>query len=137
MNLTKRIYLILIFLVLLDVVLALVGFFFPDFWFAIFHGVDSNDPQGFLRRCAADWTAFALIQFIVLIKWRKNPVWLVMVSGVRLSDIFTDWAYLWFCSDITLFGKLALFSAGPGNLFFGWYLFHIYKKIKSGQIQTE
>ena len=88
-----------------------------------------DDPQGFLQRCAANWTAFALIQFLALLRWKKDPIWLVMVAATRFTDIFTDWAYLWFCDDVTMFGRFALFGAGPANFVFGWYFWRAYKNI--------
>lgn len=118
------------FLIILDVILATVGFFLPEIWFYIFHGAPYIDPQGLLPRCAADWTAFALIQTLAFFRWKKHPVWLAMVAGVRLSDIFTDLAYLYFCNDITWFGKIALAGAGPGNLIVAVYLFYAYSKLK-------
>jgi len=128
-TLSKRIPAILIALVFFDVTIAVIGFFFPGLWFRIFHGVPYNDPQGFLPRCAANWTAFALIQLIAFFRWKKDPVWLAMVAAARLSDIFTDLAYFWFCSDITLFGRASLLSAGPINLLLCWYFLKNYRQI--------
>jgi hypothetical protein len=48
-------------LVLLDLCLSTGGFFFPEFWFRLFHGVHYIDPEGLLRRSAASWAAFALL----------------------------------------------------------------------------
>ncbi len=110
----------LLFLVVLDVTLSTVAFFFPQLWFDLFHGVPYVDPQGYLRRCAANWTAFALFQAIALARWRRSPHWLAVVAGIRLSDIFTDWTYLWFCQDITFFGRASLFVVSPANLWLGW-----------------
>ncbi|MFC2091551.1 hypothetical protein ACFLTD_02130, partial [Elusimicrobiota bacterium] len=101
----KRIYGLLFALIVFDVVISVTGFFFPYLWFEIFHGVLYDDPQGFLRRCAANWLAFALVQLIAYINWEKKPYWLAVVAGVRFSDIFTDWIYLWFSADITSFGR--------------------------------
>ena len=52
-----------------------------------------------------------------------------MVSATRLSDIFTDLAYFWFCSDITWFGRLSFLSAGPINLLLCWYFLKTYRQI--------
>ena len=125
-----RINLILMALVITDIVLAAWGFFLPELWFKVFHGVPYNDPQGFLPRCAANWTAFLLLQIIALIRWPKEPFWLVMVCGARFSDVLTDFTYYWFCSDITWFGRGALLSAGPLNFLVGWYLLSAYKKMR-------
>ena len=119
---------LLVALLALDVVLSLWGYLLPELWFRIFHGVEYVDPQGFLRRCAGNWTLFAVLQAIALVRWRRDGVWLVVVAGVRWSDLLTDWSYLWFCSDITLFGRIALFSAGPMNFLCGLYLFKAFKR---------
>ena len=114
-------------LVLLDVTLTIWAFFFPRLWFAAFHGVPYDDPQGFLKRCAANWAAFALFQLVAWRRWRKQPDWLVVVAGLRLSDIFTDWTYLFSAHDITWFGRVALFAVSPANLAIGWYLLRTYR----------
>ena len=125
----KKIYSLLLALILLDVTIAVVAFIFPELWFKIFHGVPYLDPQGFLRRCGANWAAFALIQIIAFMKWEKKPYWLAIVAGVRFSDMFTDWTYLWFCSDITIFGRISLFAISPLNVVFGLYFLNAYKRI--------
>lgn len=119
---------LLILLIILDLTITFIAFFLPQAWFKIFHGSLYIDPQGFLRRCAANWLAFALIQLLALLKWRKKPYWLAVVAGVRLSDIFTDWAYLFFSSSITLFGRAGLFIISPLNLLLGLYFLNAYKK---------
>lgn len=119
---------ILVALILLDVAIAIVALFFPAFWFKVFHDAPYIDPQGFLRRCGANWLAFALIQAIALFRWEKRPYWLAVVAGVRFSDMFTDWAYLWFSSSITIFGRISLFIISPLNLLLGLYLLKAYKK---------
>jgi len=124
---------LLLSLVLLDIVLSSTGYLLPGVWFKIFHGVSYIDPQGFLQRCAGNWAMFTVLQTIALYKWEKNLIWLGVVAGVRLSDMLTDWSYLWFCSDITWFGRLALFNAGPFNLLCGLYLYYAYKRFNSTQ----
>lgn len=109
-------------LVLFDSSLAAWGFFLPDFWFRAFHGVPYDDPQGFLRRCAANWAAFAALQLAALLLWRKRPHWLAVAAGARLSDVFTDWTYLCFAADITWFGRAGLLGASPTNALLGWWL---------------
>jgi len=119
---------ILIALVVLDIVISVVAFFFPEYWFKIFHNASYVDAQGLLRRCAANWVAFALIQTIALLKWHKRPYWLAVVAGVRFSDMFTDWTYLWFSSNITMFGRIGLFIISPLNLLLGIYFLKVYKE---------
>jgi len=122
---------LLLSLVVLDVLLSLTGYLWPDFWFRVFHGTEYMDPQGFLRRCAGNWAMFAVLQAIALARWEKDTVWLGIVAGVRFSDLLTDWSYLWFCSDVTLPGRVLLFSAGPLNLACGLYFYLAFRKFSA------
>ena len=76
----------------------------------------------------ANWAAFALFQGIALFRWRSAPHWLALVAGVRFSDVFTDWAYLWFAANLTSFGRVGLFVDGPLNALFGWWLLRAYAR---------
>lgn len=117
------------FLVLFDVTLTTAAFFFPDFWFAVFHGVPYEDPQGFLRRCGANWAAFALFQAIARARWKQAPYWLAVIAGVRLSDIFTDLVYYFFAEDTTWFADLTLPTMGLVNLALGLYFLRAYTRL--------
>jgi hypothetical protein len=119
---------LLLFLVVLDVVLSTLAVGFPETWFKIFHGVDYVDPQGLLRRTGALWVAFTLLQATALFRWEKQPYWLALVAGVRLTELFSDWTYLYFAHNITAYGRIGLLIAPPGNLLFGWYLIRSYLK---------
>src|SRR6516225_5575186 len=72
-----------------DTSLSLIAWLVPDLWFRLLHGAG---PAGFdialLRRSAGQWAAFALAQGITLSRWRKMPIWLAIVAGVRFSDLF-------------------------------------------------
>lgn len=129
---SKRINTLLGALLVLDIVLSVVALFIPEFWSRVMHGVPYDDPQGLLRRTGATWVAFTLFQGIALARWRKEPFWLVVVAGLRWSEIITDWIYLYFCQDITLFGRLGLFVSPPVNILAGWYLIKSYQHC-SGQ----
>ncbi len=123
----RRIHGLLVFLVLLDVVLTTWALVFPQLWFTVFHGVPYDDPQGYLRRCGANWAAFLLVQSIALVRWRRDAVWLALVAGVRLSDIFTDVTHSFVAHDTTLFAKLTLAPMSLGNLLFGLFLLRAYR----------
>lgn len=125
-QLKKNVQWMLLSLLGLDILLASLAFCAPGFWFWFFHDAAYVDPQGLLPRCGANWTAFALFQAVALLLWRKRLYWLVLVAGMRFSDIFTDWTYLGACYNATPWGSLALFGAGPANLFCGWYLMRAY-----------
>ncbi len=114
---------LLVALICLDVFYVIIVFFFPDSWYQFIHGIPYNDPQGLLRRTGAGWAAFALFHFITLLRWKEAPNWLAVSAGIRLTEIFTDWAYLYFSQDITWFGGISLFLAVPINALLGWYFF--------------
>ena len=86
--------LLLVFLVLLDVVLSTLCLFFPETWLRLLHDAPDIDPQGLLRRTGAVWASFTLFHLIALLKWHRQPYWLPLVAGVRLTEVFSDWVYL-------------------------------------------
>ena len=100
-----------------DTGLFLMAWLFPDLWFRLFHDAA---PVGFdvalLRRSAGQWAAFALAQGIALVYWKKNPVWLVIVAGVRFSDLFTDISYILAVPSLTTFGWVCLLPPPLLNL---------------------
>lgn len=123
--------LLLLFLIILDTVLSVLALGMPALWFRIFHGTPYEDPQGLLRRTGAIWVAFTLLQVIALVEWRTAPYWLVLIAGVRLTELFSDWTYIHFARNMTTRGRIALFIAPPGNLLMGWYLIESYLVIMS------
>ena len=130
-KLRNFIYVLLGFLVILDLVLSTTCLVFPDKWFMTFHGVhyDNLDVEGLLKRTGALWVAFTLLQLLAFFFWRKSPWWLVLIAGVRLTELFSDWTYMYVAHTITTIGKMGLFIAPPGNLAFGIFLVWAYKKI--------
>ena len=129
MRLHKLITSLLLILVLMDLALSVWGFFFPEAWYAIFHDANYIDPQGLLRRCAANWLAFFILQAIALFAWKRSPWWIVVVAGCRLGDCMTDITCLVFSESISTMGKIGFPLAGLGNLFLGITLILLYKKI--------
>ena len=97
--------------------LFLIARLAPDLWFRLLHNVA---PAGldiaFLRRSAGQWAAFALAQGITLSRWRKTPVWLAIVAGVRFSDLFTDISYLLAVPYLTTLGWICLLPPPLLNL---------------------
>jgi hypothetical protein len=126
----RRINALLLGLIALDAAISATAFSSPALWYSVVHGAAYVDPQGLLRRTAANWCAFAVVQAAALFQWRAKPYWLAVVAGARLSDMFTDWSYLYFCHDITRFGRLALLAASPLNALIGWYLIRTYLKLE-------
>lgn len=92
---------VLVAAIILDVALVALTALNPDWWFTELHGVEVNDPfaHGLLFRAAAHWAAFAVFQIAALSRWRRHRVWLAVIAGLRLSDVFTDWAYLALAPD--------------------------------------
>jgi hypothetical protein len=100
-----------------DTSLFLIAWLAPDLWFRLLHGVA---PAGldiaFLRRSAGQWASFALAQGIALSRWRKNPIWLAIVAGVRFSDLFTDISYVLAVPYLTTLGWMCLLPPPLLNL---------------------
>ena len=78
------------------------------------------DPQALLKRTGAVWVAFTLLQLIAFFRWEKAPWWLVLIAGVRLTELFSDWTYMWLASSMTHAREASDFSSRlAGNLAFG------------------
>jgi hypothetical protein len=126
---TLAINVLLLFLIILDVVLCTLALLFPNTWFKIFHDRPYTDPQGLLRRTGAVWVAFTLLQVIALVKWQGQYYWLVLIAGVRLTELFSDWTYLYFAQNTTWSGRVSLFIAPPANLAMGWFLIESFLRL--------
>lgn len=111
--------LLLLFLVLLDLVLSSLCLLRPDLWIQTMHGGEYGDPLGFIRRLGAVWLAFFIFQLVALVLWQKHPYWLVLVAGIRFTEIFSDWFYWYFAEQLTWFGNFGLLIAPPSNIIFG------------------
>lgn len=133
----RRIQGVLIGLVIFDLTLVIVAALFPQLWFDVFHGVAYDDPQGFLRRCAANWAAFLLMQSLALARWKKDRVWLAIVAGVRLSDIFTDVTYVLVARDTTWFAKATLAPSSVANLLLGLFLLRAYRAMAHAGVTSD
>ena len=113
----------LIALIAFDLAVAVGALLLPDLWFRILHDAEYVDPGGLLRRTGAIWVAFTVLQVLALPRWRTAPVWLVLVCGIRLSEMFADWTWLAFAEQVTPFGTAALIFTLPANLLICWFLF--------------
>ena len=102
-----------------DAVLCALSWWRPELWFHLLHHAD---PVGFdvalLRRAGGQWAAFALVQAIALLQWRTRPLWLVVVAGARVSDLFTDLSYIAAVPLLTPFGWATLVPPAFLNLAF-------------------
>ena len=92
----KSVDLVLVIAIVVDVVLVAWTALDPGWWFQRLHGVETVDmfAQGLLFRVAAHWAVFAVFQIAALMSWRRWTGWLLIIAGVRFSDVFTDWSYL-------------------------------------------
>jgi hypothetical protein len=136
-SLRRGIYFLLGFLVVYDTVLSTTAIFFPETWFKVIHDAPYVDPQGLLRRTGAVWAAFTLLQLLALLRWEREPWWLVLIAGVRLTEVFSDWTYLFVCQSATPFGIFGLVVNPPGNLAIGSFLVWAYLQIMQGRPGTK
>lgn len=123
----KRISNLLLALTIFDIILVIWAFFFPQFWFSFYHGTEYVDPQALLKRCGANWAAFALLEFLAFRNWKKNSFWLAIIAGVRLSDIFTDITCAFMATNLTVFGWVGFLVMSPTNLLMGLWFLKAYK----------
>jgi len=78
-----------------DSLIFLMSWLAPDLWFHGFHGkLPTGLETAFLRRSGGQWLGFAIVQAIAILRWRRAPIWLVVVAAVRFSDLFTDISYV-------------------------------------------
>jgi hypothetical protein len=92
-----------------DTIIFALAWVTPDLWFRLFHnGLPSGLETALLQRSAGQWAAFALAQAITLWLWKRDPVWLAVAAGVRLSDIFTDVSYIIAVPSLTTLGWILL-----------------------------
>lgn len=121
-------------LVLFDLTLVVWVAFAPHLWFWAFHVDADADALSLLllRRCGANWAAFFLFQAIAFVRWEREPVWLAVVAGVRLSDIFTDPTYAALSEAPTWFSLATLPAMGLINLGLGLFLLRAYQQHRPG-----
>ena len=92
-----------------DTALFVLSWLRPELWFQLLHRADPAGLEtALLRRAGGQWLAFALVQAIALWRWRAQPVWLVIVAGARVSDLFTDLSYIAAVPSLTTFGWATL-----------------------------
>lgn len=131
----RQVNALLLGLVVLDVVLSTVALAFPDQWFAFMHDLPYIDPAGLLRRTGAVWAAFVLLQVLALVRWQKQPYWLALIAGVRLTELFSDWVTIFVAKRMTVLGTILLAISPPANLAFGLILIATYhQRVRSGPV---
>jgi hypothetical protein len=128
----RRAQVILVALTVLDLALAAWAFALPDLWFRAFHGVARVDPQGLLQRMGAQWAAFFALELLAALRWRREPVWLAVIGGVRLSDALTDVTYVLSASDATPFAWATLPASSLTNVLLGLWLLRAWRLLGGG-----
>ncbi len=117
-----------------DLVLALATIVTPGLWFRWFHGSAYVDPQALLARTGAVWLAFGVFQLYAWRSWQRRPFWLAVVGGMRLSELFADWTYLFRAADVTPLGARALLLATATNIIFAWFFISTFVRIAAAQL---
>lgn len=130
----KFINLLLLFLVILDLLLSAICLLRPDLWVKLMHGTEYLDSLGLIRRMGAVWMAFFVFQLIALLFWQSHAYLLVLVAGIRFTEIFSDWFYWYFTEHLTWFGNFGLLIAPPSNIFFGLILLKMFKQISNPKL---
>ncbi len=125
----KILNVILVVFTILDLTYSVICFAFPEFWFSGLHSAAYVDPQGLLRRTGAVWAAFAIFHFIAIFKWQKHAYWLAIIAGMRFSELFADWTYLYFAESVSFVGRIGLLITPPVNFLVCLYLLKSYLQI--------
>jgi hypothetical protein len=124
----RTVKLLLLGLIALDVVFPLVIFLSPATWTGTMNAMPPDDPMGLLHRLGAGWAAFAVWQIVAYVHWERDPGWLMLVAGIRLTESWADWFYLGYADHATLFGTVSLLAASPVNVLCGWLLYRAYRR---------
>jgi hypothetical protein len=123
----RTVKLVLLALIALDIIFPLVIFLAPELWTRLFHDMPPDDPLGLLHRLGAGWAAFAFWMIVALRNWERDPGWLMMVAGIRWTESWADWFYVFYAHHATLFGWISLLGASPVNLLAGWFFWRAYR----------
>lgn len=77
----------------LDFIRGIVAVGYPDEWFRFLHGEPGEEPQGLLRRAGGVWLGMGFVELTVLLGGLTNPMGLLVVAGMRLTDVLPDVFY--------------------------------------------
>jgi len=119
-----------------DVVLPALSYAQPTWWFDVLHVGVSPDAMdlALLHRAAAQWIAFALLQIIALVDWRRWPDWLLLVAGARTSDWLTDLTYFAVAPDLSSW-RWALLAPPLLNFGMSLILFGVWRRVRASAEQ--
>jgi len=117
----------LILMVIIDIVLGVLGTFFPRIYMDLIQpDAPANEPIYFLRRAAVIWLGYLVVQTIALVRYQKTPEWVLVVAFLRLVEVAADSLYVVIGTGIGLWGRIGLivapiFNLIVGILFVKWY----------------
>ena len=133
-RLAALIYAVLIIAIVIDLSLWIMTLVAPELWFSIMH----TEPGGplatlLLRRAGGHWLAFLLVQIIALFAWKREPLCLVVIAGLRFSDLFTDLTYLLLGDAFTTVGWTSMLAPPLLNLGMGLIALYGFRQTARGQ----
>ena len=99
-----------------DLALGLFVIAAPTTWTTMIHGEPLPEPLGLLARTGASWLAFALVQGLATVRWRREAFWLAIVAGLRAGELIADGVYLVAASSIAPMGAAGLLVSAVGNV---------------------
>ena len=116
-----------------DTLLFVMAWVAPDLWFRVFHAaLPAGLDVAWLRRSAGQWIAFSLVQGFTLLRWKKEPLWLVATAVARFTDLFTDISYVVSAPTLTHLGWMFLLPPPLLNLIGIVIMMRGYQQIRSG-----
>ena len=120
-----------------DTLLFVMAWVAPDLWFRVFHAaLPAGLDVAWLRRSAGQWIAFSLVQGFTLLRWKKEPLWLVATAVARFTDLFTDISYVGSAATLTHLGWMFLLPPPLLNLIGIVIMMRGYQQIRSGAARS-
>jgi hypothetical protein len=120
-----------------DTLLFVMAWVAPDLWFRVFHAaLPAGLDVAWLRRSAGQWIAFSLVQGFTLLRWKKEPLWLVATAVARFTDLFTDISYVISAPTLTHLGWMFLLPPPLLNLIGIVIMMRGYQQIRSGAARS-
>jgi len=117
-----------------DSALVVIAWVAPAAWFHLFHHAEpASLDVPLLRRSAGQWLAFSVVQAIALWRFRRQPIWLPIVAGLRLSDVFTDLSYLIAVPSTTTVGWVLLVPPPFLNLVVVFVVLAAYRRVEGSR----
>src|ERR1700722_20140803 len=109
----------------------------PDLWFRVFHAaLPAGLDVAWLRRSAGQWIAFSLVQGFTLLRWKKEPLWLVATAVARFTDLFMDISYVVSAPTLTHLGWMFRLPPPLLNLIGIVIMMRGYQQIRSGAARS-